>query len=53
MKARSTAMTQRHETEFPVEAFWLSQTQEDQTEQIHTQTLDDPFFNSTGMIYMH
>ena len=35
------------ETEFPVEACWLSQTQEDQTEQIH------PFFDSTGMFYMH
>ena len=41
------------ETEFPVEACWLSQTQESQTEQIHPQTFDDPFFDSTGMIYMH
>ena len=41
------------ETEFPVEACWLSQTQEGQKEQIHPQTFDDPFFNSTGMIYMH
>ena len=41
------------ETEFPVEACWLSQTQEGQTEQIHQQTFDDPFFDSTGMIYMH
>ena len=32
------------ETEFPVEAWWLSQTQEGQTEQIHPQTFDDPFF---------
>ena len=24
-----------------------------QTEQIHPQTFDDPFFDSTGMIYMH
>ena len=32
------------ETEFPVEACWLSQTQEGQTEQIHRQTFDDPFF---------
>ena len=39
--------------EFPVEAYWLSQTQEGQTEQIHSQTIDDPFFDSTGMIYMH
>ena len=36
----------------PVEACWLSQTQEGQTEQIHPQTFDDPFFDSTGMIYM-
>ena len=32
------------ETEFPVEAHWLSKTQEGQTEQIHPQTFDDPFF---------
>ena len=32
------------ETEFPVEACWLSQTKEDQTEQTHRQTFDDPFF---------
>ena len=32
------------ETEFPVEACWLSQTQEGQTKQIHPQTFDDPFF---------
>ena len=31
-------------TEFPVETCWLSQTQEGQTEQIYTQTFDDPFF---------
>ena len=41
------------ETEFPVEACWLSQTQEGQTEQILPQTFDDPFFDSTGLIYMH
>ena len=41
------------DTEFPVEECWLSQTQEGQTEQIHPQTFDDPFFDSTGMIYMH
>ena len=41
------------ETEFSVEACWLSQTQEGQTEQIHPQTFDDPLFYSTGMIYMH
>ena len=32
------------ETEFTMEACWLSQTQECQTEQIHPQTFDDPFF---------
>ena len=37
----------------PVKACWLSQTSEDQTEQIHPQTFDDAFFDSTGMIYMH
>ena len=36
-----------------MEACWLSQTQEGQTDQIHPQTFDDPFFDSTGMIYMH
>ena len=41
------------ETEFPVEACWLSQTQEGQTEQFHPQTFEDPFFDNTGMIYMH
>ena len=41
------------ETEFPVEACWLFQTQESQTEQIQPQIFDDPFFDSTGMIYMH
>ena len=41
------------ETEFPVEACWLSQTQEGQTEQNHPQTFDDPFFDCIGMIYMH
>ena len=39
--------------QFPVEACWLSQTEEGQTEQIHPQTFDDPFFDSTGMIYMY
>ena len=36
-----------------MEACRLSQTQEDQTEQIHPQTFDDPFFDSTGMTNMH
>ena len=30
--------------QFPVEACWLFQTQEGQTEQIYPQTFDDPFF---------
>ena len=41
------------ETEFPEEEGQSSQTQEGQTEQIHPQTFDDPFFDSTDMIYMH
>ena len=41
------------ETEFPVEKCWLSQTQEGQKEKIHPKTFDDPFFDSTEMIYMH
>ena len=41
-------------TQFSVETCWLSHTQENQTEQIHPPTFDDPFFfYSTGMIYMH
>ena len=36
-----------------MEASWLSQAQEGQTGQIHPQTFDDPFSDSTGMIYMH
>ena len=40
------------EREFPVEACWLFQSKEGQTEQIHRQTFDDPFFDSTGIIYM-
>ena len=32
------------ETEFPVEACWFSETQEGQTEQIHPQSFDGPFF---------
>ena len=39
MKAGSTAMTQ-----FPVEAYWLSPTQEGHTDQIRPQTFDDLFF---------
>ena len=33
------------ETESPVEACWLFQTQEGQTEKVHPQTFDDPFFD--------
>ena len=40
------------EPKFPVKACWLSQTQEGQTEQIH-KALMIPFFDSTGMIYIH
>ena len=36
-----------------MEACWLFQTQKDQTEQIHPQSFDYPFFDNTGMIYMH
>ena len=36
-----------------MEACWLSQTQEGQTEQIHPQTFDDPFFYNTGMVYIY
>ena len=36
-----------------MEACWLSQAQEGQTEQIHPQTFDEPFFDDTGMIYVH
>ena len=35
-------------TEFPVEACWISQTQEGQTEQVHPETHDDPFFLQHG-----
>ena len=41
------------ETEFLVEARWLCLTQVGHTEQIRPQTFDDPFFDSTGMIYIH
>ena len=40
------------ETEFPVEACWLSQTQEGQTANPSTNFWWS-FFDSTGMIYMH
>ena len=53
MKTGSNAMTRDQETEFPVQACWLSQAQKGQTEQIHPQTFDDPFLDSTSMIYMH
>ena len=53
MKADLLVWPRDQKTEFPVEACWLSQTQEGQTEQIHPQTFDDPFFDSTGMIYIY
>ena len=37
--------------EFPVEACWLSQTQEGEREQIHPQTFDDPFFFLTALAW--
>ena len=40
----ATRWLRDQETEFPVEACWLSQTQEGKTEQIHSETFDDPFF---------
>ena len=46
-------MTQRPRDRVPSGSSWLSQTQEGQTEQISPQTFDDPFFDSTGMIYLH
>ena len=36
-----------------MKACWFSQTQDGQTEKIHPQTFDNPFFDGTGMIYMH
>ena len=36
-----------------MEACWLSQTLGGHTEKIHPQTFDDPFFDNTGMIYIH
>ena len=41
------------ETEFQMEACWLSHIPKGQTEQIRPQNFDDPFFESTGMIYMY
>ena len=52
-RERGRERERERETEFPIEACKLSQTQEDQTEQIHPQTFDDPFVDCTGMIYMH
>ena len=52
-KAGSTAITQRPRNKVPCGACWLSQTQEGQTEQIHQETFDDHFIDSTGMIYIH
>ena len=51
MKAGSTAMTQRPKDRFPSGS--MPALPEGQTEQIHPQTFDDPFFDSIGMIYMY
>ena len=53
MKAGSTAMTQRPSDRVPSGSMLALPTQEGQIEQIHPQTFDDPFFDSSGMIYMH
>ena len=37
--------------EFPMEACWLSHTQEGQTEKIHSQTFDDPPFFLTALAW--
>ena len=44
IKDGCTAMTQRPRDRVPSGKCWLFQTQEVQTEQIHPQTFDDPFF---------
>ena len=44
IKGGYTAMTQRPRDRVPSGKCWLFQTQEGQTEQIHPQTFDDPFF---------
>ena len=51
MKTGSTDMTPRPRDRVPRGS--MLALQEGQTEQIHPQTIDDPFFDSTGMIYMH
>ena len=33
-----------YDSEFPVEVCWISQTEKGQTEQVHPETHDDPFF---------
>ena len=53
MKAGSTAMTQRPRDRVPSGSILALPDPKGQTEQIHPQTFDDPFFDSTGMIYMH
>ena len=53
MKAGCTAMTQRQRDRIPSGSMLTLLTQEGQTEQIHPQTSDDPFFDTTDMIYMH
>ena len=53
MKAGSTAMTQRPRDRVPSGNMLALPYPKGQTEQIHLKTFDDPFFDSTGMIYMH
>ena len=52
MKAGSTAMTQRPRDRVPSGSMLAPLDPRSQTEQIHRQTFDDPFFDRTGMIYM-
>ena len=52
-KTGSTAMTQRPRDRVPSGSMLALQDPEDQTEQINPQTLMIPFFDSTGMVYMH
>ena len=53
MKTGSTAMVQRSRDRVPSGSMLALPDQKGQTEQIDQQTFDDPFFDSTGIIYMH
>ena len=53
MKAGSTAMTQRPRDRVPKGRLLTLPDPRGQTEQIHPETFDDPFFDRTGIIYMH